>query len=84
MKERRGCGRRRSGILRDEVGESTREEMRRGGVGVVVERRQMSGGHLGVLVRDVSGESLLIVSGSRFSRHRRPSPAATFLGASII
>ena len=48
---RRGRGR----VLGNKVGETNREEVRRGGVGVVVEGREVTRGHLGVEMGEING-----------------------------
>ncbi len=55
VKEGRVRGRGRSRVLGDKVGETKGEEVRRSGVGVVVEGREATGSHLGVEMGKIDG-----------------------------
>jgi len=55
----RGGGYGGNGGLRYKIGETEREEVEGGGVGVIVESREVAGGHLGGQVGDINRGGVL-------------------------
>ncbi len=59
MEVGRGGGYGGNGGLRYKIGETEREEVEGGGVGVIVESREVAGGHLGGQVGDINRGGVL-------------------------
>jgi len=60
----RGGGFGGNGGLRYKIGETEREEVEGGGVGVIVESREVAGGHLGGQVGDINQGAVLNTLGT--------------------
>lgn len=67
--------------MRYKVGETKGEEAEGGGVGVIVESREVAGGHLGVDMGDINRERVLNTPVSGLARYLPPPRTTTICEA---